>query len=193
MISDGPADKESYAARGITVQTWAEFRDEVQAEEDAFLANAERYDLSTIIEQYRSWAVTDYGVECLESAYAIEKSRIHDIDWPLHMAEKQWPDMYDFLQALGHARQLWPEQARRPRKEGPPVIKAEPKSISPRRRFEIFQRDGFRCGLCGRDAAHDQVRLQVDHMQPRSKGGGNEDANLWTLCADCNVGKSDRL
>jgi hypothetical protein len=65
--------------------------------------------------------------------------------------------------------------------------------ISHRRRYTILQRDGFKCQLCGRTAEHDQVRLEVDHQQPVSKGGTNDDANLWTLCNDCNAGKSDRV
>lgn len=66
-------------------------------------------------------------------------------------------------------------------------------SISPRRRFSILQRDGFRCQLCGRTAEHDLVALEVDHMQPVSKGGLDDDENLWTLCRDCNQGKTDAL
>jgi len=35
--------------------------------------------------------------------------------------------------------------------------------------------------------------LEVDHIIPRAKGGGNNIENLQTLCFDCNRGKRDRL
>jgi hypothetical protein len=59
-----------------------------------------------------------------------------------------------------------------------------------RLRFLVLRRDGFRCQLCGATAA-DGVRLEVDHRVPRAKGGTDAEANLWTLCRDCNAGKSD--
>ena len=65
--------------------------------------------------------------------------------------------------------------------------------LSPRIRFQILQRDDYRCRLCGtaaRDGA--QVRLEVDHITPRSKGGTNDPSNLWVLCFDCNRGKWTR-
>ncbi len=61
-----------------------------------------------------------------------------------------------------------------------------------RSRFAIMQRDGFRCQLCGR-TAQDGVKLEVDHKHPRAKGGTNDPSNLWTLCFDCNRGKSITL
>lgn len=65
--------------------------------------------------------------------------------------------------------------------------------ISSRTRFAVLQRDGFRCALCGRTAENDRITLHVDHQQPVSKGGSNTEENLWTLCADCNLGKADKL
>lgn len=59
------------------------------------------------------------------------------------------------------------------------------------KRFEIMKRDGYKCQLCGR-SQDDGVKLQVDHRVPRAKGGSNDDDNLWTLCDECNLGKSDR-
>ncbi len=64
-------------------------------------------------------------------------------------------------------------------------------AVSKSRRFEILKRDGYRCQLCGR-SQRDGVTLHVDHRVPLAKGGANEDENLWTLCEDCNLGKSDR-
>ena len=72
-----------------------------------------------------------------------------------------------------------------------PDEKTPRESISKSRRFAVFKRDGNKCQLCGR-SQDDGVKLHVDHRVPLAKGGSNEDENLWTLCEDCNLGKSDR-
>ncbi len=64
--------------------------------------------------------------------------------------------------------------------------------ISASKRFDIMRRDNFRCQLCGRVASDDAI-LQIDHKVPVAKGGTNDDSNLWTLCSDCNLAKSDTL
>lgn len=56
-------------------------------------------------------------------------------------------------------------------------------------RFQVLERDGFRCLFCGKAAP--ETELEIDHLQPRSKGGGDELENLATACRDCNRGKSD--
>ena len=63
--------------------------------------------------------------------------------------------------------------------------------MSPSLRYNILQRDGFRCVLCGR-GREDGVKLHVDHIVPVSKGGRTVSDNLRTLCEDCNLGKSDK-
>lgn len=57
-------------------------------------------------------------------------------------------------------------------------------------RFEVFKRDKFSCQYCGRSAP--DVILEVDHIVPVSKGGGNDLMNLITSCQDCNRGKTNR-
>ena len=68
--------------------------------------------------------------------------------------------------------------------------------ISARERFEVFERDGFRCVYCGKSAV-DGVSLSVsfhlDHVYPRSRGGCDDKSNYATCCSDCNVGRSDRV
>lgn len=53
--------------------------------------------------------------------------------------------------------------------------------VSPCLRFQIMQRDGFRCTYCGRKAATGAT-LHVDHVVPVASGGGSEDDNLVTSC-----------
>jgi len=58
-------------------------------------------------------------------------------------------------------------------------------------RFLIFSRDGFTCVYCGRSRFEDHVRLNVDHIRPKSQGGVDSFSNIVTACAECNCGKSD--
>lgn len=52
----------------------------------------------------------------------------------------------------------------------------------------IGRRDGFRCQMCGSVAGD----LQIDHIQPVSKNGGNELGNLQLLCQRCNRRKGNK-
>lgn len=61
--------------------------------------------------------------------------------------------------------------------------------VSKRTRFEVFKRDSFTCQYCGRSAP--DIILEVDHIEPVSKGGKNNLLNLVTSCVDCNRGKSN--
>lgn len=58
-------------------------------------------------------------------------------------------------------------------------------------RWRILNRDGHRCAGCGRGPATGLV-LEVDHIVPVSRGGGNEESNLRTLCRACNGGRGNR-
>jgi 5-methylcytosine-specific restriction endonuclease McrA len=60
-------------------------------------------------------------------------------------------------------------------------------------RFKVLKRDNFRCRICGAAAKDgDHVRLEVDHITARSKGGTDDMINLWCLCYDCNRGKGNK-
>jgi len=63
----------------------------------------------------------------------------------------------------------------------------------------VFARDGLRCRHCGIQATKLKGRhgpvyatsifgvfLSVDHIVPRSKGGGHSEDNIQTLCTECN-------
>jgi 5-methylcytosine-specific restriction endonuclease McrA len=47
---------------------------------------------------------------------------------------------------------------------------------------EIFQRDNYTCQYCGRTG----IRLTIDHVIPRHKGGEYSWTNLVTACPECN-------
>ena len=67
----------------------------------------------------------------------------------------------------------------------------ERKPIQKNTRFNVFKRDGFCCQYCG--SKPPTVVLEIDHVIPVSRGGGNHIDNLITACFDCNRGKSDSL
>lgn len=67
------------------------------------------------------------------------------------------------------------------------VRRRKRKPLPARTRFRILNRDGFRCRYCGATAKDD--RLHVDHVDAVSKGGSDNDDNLVTACATCNLGK----
>lgn len=73
-----------------------------------------------------------------------------------------------------------------------PAHQIERSKLTKKLRYEIFERDHYKCVICGR-SAEDGVILHVDHIIPVSKGGLTVPENLRTLCADCNLGKSDTL
>ena len=55
-------------------------------------------------------------------------------------------------------------------------------------RFSVLARDNFRYMYCGL-TPQDNVKLQIDHIIPKIKGGSDDMGNLITACQYCNVGK----
>ena len=55
-------------------------------------------------------------------------------------------------------------------------------------RRAVFARDDWQCQYCGA-----RTSLTVDHVIPRSKGGGSDWENIVASCAPCNRRKGDRL
>lgn len=54
----------------------------------------------------------------------------------------------------------------------------------------IFQRDGYRCIVCGR-GRKDGVEITADHKIPKDKGGTNTLENGQTLCTEHNLLKKN--
>lgn len=62
----------------------------------------------------------------------------------------------------------------------------------------IFDRDGYRCGICGQDTQPDAKvphprAPTIDHIIPMSRGGSHTHANVQCACFECNWQKSDTL
>lgn len=77
--------------------------------------------------------------------------------------------------------------------KAPSVVKLRYYVHVPRRihvapsRKAVFLRDGFTCQYCGRTAEN------VDHVVPRSRGGGHTWDNVVASCRKCNARKENRL
>jgi hypothetical protein len=56
---------------------------------------------------------------------------------------------------------------------------------------QVRERFDFRCGYCGVSEAECGGELTVDHHQPVSAGGGENEANLVYSCFRCNTYKGD--
>lgn len=54
-------------------------------------------------------------------------------------------------------------------------------------RPRIYKRDNYECVYCG-----SKKDLTLDHVVPKSKGGGNEWTNLVTSCFKCNLKKGSK-
>jgi hypothetical protein len=66
------------------------------------------------------------------------------------------------------------------------------RSIGWRLRYQVLNRDKFKCVLCGDSPATNIIcKLHVDHVFPFVKGGKTDLSNLRTLCHVCNIGKGD--
>lgn len=60
-------------------------------------------------------------------------------------------------------------------------------------RWQVFNRDRFKCVACGASPATDPTCvLHVDHIVPYSRGGKTTPDNLRVLCEKCNLGKGNR-
>ena len=52
----------------------------------------------------------------------------------------------------------------------------------------IFVRDGFKCAYCGAE----NVKLTIDHILPKSRGGKTDFENCVSCCKPCNNNKGGR-
>jgi 5-methylcytosine-specific restriction endonuclease McrA len=57
-------------------------------------------------------------------------------------------------------------------------------------RRNIFLRDGHRCQYCGK--RYSSLRLSLDHVVPKSRGGADTWENIVCACLKCNVDKGGR-
>lgn len=64
--------------------------------------------------------------------------------------------------------------------------------------FKVFDRDGWRCKLCGiktpkaKRGTYDDNAPELDHILPLAKGGEHSYLNTQCACRKCNATKSDK-
>ena len=63
--------------------------------------------------------------------------------------------------------------------------------IPAKKRFQVLQRDNFRCQYCWKNGK--DVSLEVDHVIPKSKWGTDDLKNLITCCRECNIWKWNEI
>lgn len=95
-----------------------------------------------------------------------------------------------------HSENQDPQVSQRTLTATPDLIKAKQAAeqhirVMPGIRWQVLQRDNWRCCACGRSAG-DEVILHIDHVTPRSRGGKDAIENFQTLCHECNIGKSNK-
>jgi len=65
-----------------------------------------------------------------------------------------------------------------------------PTATVPFSRRNLFKRDRYTCQYCNKRPRQDE--LTIDHVVPRSHGGGSTWENCVLACIDCNHRKADR-
>ena len=65
--------------------------------------------------------------------------------------------------------------------------------IAPEVEQRIRQTAQNRCGYCLSPQHLVMARLEIEHIKPLSKGGSNDESNLWLACPLCNRYKSDKI
>lgn len=129
-----------------------------------------------------AWAASLTPEDLLDVAAAlwVEREGYPDTDWDL-----------DFITAAERAIQAtlpewWADEDAEASRVGP-----LPRSRRPIRRSTraaVFERDGRSCISCG--STDD---LTIDHVQPWSLGGTDDEDNLQVLCRHCNSSKGNRV
>jgi site-specific DNA-methyltransferase (adenine-specific) len=67
-------------------------------------------------------------------------------------------------------------------------LKVEPPSLSIKQR--LYKEQNGKCNACG--TKFEIHHLEIDHIRPKSKGGGDYYENYQLLCGSCNKIKGDR-
>lgn len=66
-------------------------------------------------------------------------------------------------------------------------------SISRKLREKIKESARHRCGYCQMPAELIYTQIEIEHIVPVSKGGTDDEENLWLACSNCNTYKSNLI
>jgi hypothetical protein len=67
-----------------------------------------------------------------------------------------------------------------------------PGTISDILRARVREQARNRCGYCLARQEYVPWLLEIEHIVPKSKGGTDDEENLWLACRSCNLFKSDQ-
>jgi hypothetical protein len=59
-------------------------------------------------------------------------------------------------------------------------------------RQRILEASKYRCGYCMMPVDLIYGFIEIDHIDPRARGGKDNEVNLWLACSRCNNFKSDQ-
>jgi len=60
-------------------------------------------------------------------------------------------------------------------------------------RVSVRRAAGDRCGYCQSPQPLVMGKLEIEHIIPRSRGGSNDESNLWLSCSLCNRYKGTQV
>jgi DNA-directed RNA polymerase subunit RPC12/RpoP len=66
-------------------------------------------------------------------------------------------------------------------------------SLSSKLEQKIRKDAKYRCGYCLSSQKLVMARLEIEHIIPLSKGGSNDESNLWLACPLCNSHKASKI
>jgi 5-methylcytosine-specific restriction endonuclease McrA len=119
-----------------------------------------------------------------------------------------WNDAAKFVDPADYQTYTWADWSRLAPRDGEPVVQAVrfrlrvpevialsgydrvPTSVVAFSRRNLFKRDHYTCQYCGHQPGSEE--LTIDHVVPRSQGGGTLWENCVLACVDCNKRKADR-
>jgi 5-methylcytosine-specific restriction protein A len=75
------------------------------------------------------------------------------------------------------------------------IKKHKRKKFTKEFRRKIFERDNYECQLCNpkKNLLHSPHKRRIDHKIPLSKGGTNDEENLWLVCDECDKRKKNKI
>lgn len=68
-----------------------------------------------------------------------------------------------------------------------------PASISDALQSIIREHADNRCGYCLSHQQYVPLKLEIEHIIPKSRGGSDDESNLWLACRSCNLHKSNQI